>query len=346
MPWRDLNDDDVDVLLHGHIAFQMLACAHELGLFDYLSTHPGAAPAQVANALDLDAHPFDVLLGGLRALGLVTDRHGALRNAPAAQRLLTTDSPDNRTALLGIHRHLVYPGLGDLLTALQEATNTGLRHFPGPGDTLYGRLTAHPELERVLHDGLHALSRAAIHGLITCDALADRRHLVDIGGGDGSNALALAEAYPDLTVTVVDQPSVLELAAPRVRASPQAHRVRLHAADFLTDPLPTGADAVLLAHVLPIFPPATNKEILVKIHDCLAPGGQALVFNTMQHATEDGPIMGMLFSAYFLALASGQGRYYPWTQIQRWLADTGFTDLRHQDGMPYFHALCTGTKQA
>ncbi|MFZ3494792.1 hypothetical protein ACODT5_16510 [Streptomyces sp. 5.8] len=78
---RELSDEDLDVLIHGHIAFQILGSAHELGLFDYLSTHPGASEQEVAAATGLADYPFSVLLGGLRTLGMVTDDDGHLDNA-------------------------------------------------------------------------------------------------------------------------------------------------------------------------------------------------------------------------------------------------------------------------
>jgi ubiquinone/menaquinone biosynthesis C-methylase UbiE len=344
MPGRELSDDDVDVLIHGHIAFQMLYSAYQLGLFNYLSTHPGATPHQTATAVGLTDYPFAVLLGGLRTLGLITEDSGSLRNALATEKLLVTGSADNRTALLRMHHDLVYPGVGDFLDALRQATNVGLRHFSGTGDTLYARLATQPRLERVLHDGLKALSDVAFSALIKCEVLATSKHLLDIGGGGGSNALALAEAYQYLTITVVDLPSVLDIAAANVAQSSLADRIKLHACDFLTDPLPSGADTVLFAHVFPIFSPEINRGLLAKAHNALPVGGRVLIFNTMQDDTQDGPIMAMLFSAYFLSLASGHGRYYPWEQHERWLQETGFTVQRYGD-MPYSHGLCVGTKR-
>ncbi|MFD5558811.1 methyltransferase [Streptomyces sp. NPDC127068] len=344
MPWRELSHDDIDVLLHGHIAFQLLGSAHELGLFDHLSAHPGATARETAAATGLAEGPFAVLLGGLPALSLVTDDGGRLRNAPAVERTLVTGRETNRTALLGMHRHLVYPGVGDLLASLQRSTNVGLLHFPGAGDTLYTRLADRPRLEKVLHDGLHALSKAAFDGLIRSAVLTGNEHVLDIGGGDGSNALALARAYGSLTVTIVDLPSVLRITEANVTEAGLRDRVRWHAADFLTEPLPEGADTVLMAHVLPIFPPRTNRRLLAKAHAALPSGGRVLISNTMQDDTEDGPVMPMLFSAYFLSRASGSGCYYPWAHHEQWLRETGFTEVRRLGGMPYAHGLCVATK--
>ncbi|MEY9997025.1 ubiquinone/menaquinone biosynthesis C-methylase UbiE [Streptomyces sp. V4I8] len=339
-----LSEAEVDLLLHGHVTFHVLNAAHELGLFDYLAAHPGCTEDQTANAVGLDSYPFEVLTGALRCLGLIISEHGGLHNSPAAARLLVSSSPSSRTALLGLHRELFYPVLGDLVASLRESTNVGLRNFPGTGDDLYTRLSQHPALEKVLHSSLSALSSVAIQGLIETQALKDSTYLLDIGGGDASNAIALAGAYDRLNITLVDEPTVLDIAAKKIRESGCGNRIRLHAANFLTDPLPAGADTILFAHVMPIFSPEINTSLLTKAHRALPPGGRALVFNTMQDDTQEGPVMAMLGSVYFLALASGQGRYYAWSHYENWFRKAGFSSIQRHASMPYSHGLCIATK--
>ncbi|MFZ3494791.1 methyltransferase [Streptomyces sp. 5.8] len=198
----------------------------------------------------------------------------------------------------------MYPAAGDLLASLQQSTNVGLRHLPGSGGTLYSRLADHPGIEQTFHDGLQTFSKAAFDGLIRCDVLTASKHVLDIGGGDGSNALALSRAHDHLNVTIVDLPSVLRIAEKNIAKAHPSDRIRLHAVDFPAEPLPEGADTILFAHVLPIFPPRINEQLLAKAHQALPSGGRVLIFNTMQDDTQDGPAMAMLFSAHGLCVAT------------------------------------------
>ena len=80
--------------------------------------------------------------------------------------------------------------------------------------------------------------------------LGRHRHLMDVGGGDGSFLVAVAERVPGLRLTLFDLPAVAELARSRFAASGLTDRARAMGGSFLTEHLPVGADVISLVRVI------------------------------------------------------------------------------------------------
>ena len=91
--------------------------------------------------------------------------------------------------MLGWQHHIVYKGLVDFVDALKENRNVGLRHFPGPGNTIYERLASDPDTERTFQAAISGISnqaKAAMREAV--EAFRGVRCLLDVGGGEGTNA--------------------------------------------------------------------------------------------------------------------------------------------------------------
>jgi cyclopropane fatty-acyl-phospholipid synthase-like methyltransferase len=220
----------------------------------------------------------------------------------------------------------------------------GLEEFPGAGQTLYQRLVHHPNLERIFQEAMSALSRQANACLLEAYDFRRFSHLVDAGGGDGTNAIALARRFPHLKVTVFDSPSVCQLAQRKIEAAGLSARVFTWAGDFLQDPFPPGIDAVLYAHILTIWSAERNRALLKKTYAALPAGGAVLIFNMLGNDEETGPLSTALGSPYFLAIATGEGMLHPGKDYELWLKEAGFSHLERFSALPLNHGLLVGSK--
>ena len=117
--------------------------------------------------------------------------------------------------------------------------------------------------------GIEAATAAACRALPAVAGLPPASRVLDIGGGTGSWAIALAASRPDLTATVFELPEVAAVAEERLRTAGFSARISVLAGDLLTDDLPRGHNAFLLANVVHYFTPDTNQSILRK-----HPGGR------------------------------------------------------------------------
>ncbi|WP_326691563.1 acetylserotonin O-methyltransferase [Streptomyces sp. NBC_01795] len=339
--------EDIELLhtvIHGTTAFEFLRTGLELDLFGHLEKPGGLDLAGVAGALGTEEHAARVLLLGLASLRLVHKEGDTYRNAPLARRCLLRGSPNYLGPRVEMQRHVTNPGIGDLLESVRQDTNVGLRHLAGSGPTLYDRLAAHPEVQRVYYENMGDASSKTFPLVAETYDFSSVRHVIDVGGGEATNALTLARAHPHLKVTVFDLDEALGLAARNIKDAGLEDRVHTHAGDLFADPLPEGADAVLFSHLFESWSLERNTELLRKCHRALPPGGAVLVYSFVSDDDNTGPLSAAFMSAYFLAIATGEGMVYSGQDVCRCLADAGFSRTERHDGVGFQHALIAGIK--
>jgi hypothetical protein len=320
-------DRELMLILGGAGFFQAMAAAHELGLFRYLADHPGVSQTTLAEGLGLPTASARVLLLACCAMRLVERTEaGEYRNRDWVSAAFAGERPSFTTVVDGFSK-LLYQPFSRLTESLRRGTNLGLECFPGPGNTLYERLSAHPELEAVFHAWMSNLSSSGLPERLV-GALQGRTHLLDVGGGDGTNAVLLARAHPELKVTILDLPSICERARARVAAEGLEGRISTHPCDIRTDPFPSGADAILFSRIFNIYSEEQNRSFVRRAAECLPPGGLLLVFPSMvSEDDETGPLSAAFLSLYFLCLATGEGRVYPPSSYEVWFREAGFSSL-------------------
>ncbi|HYH99741.1 methyltransferase [Hyalangium sp.] len=320
-------DRELMLMLGGAGFFQALVAAHELGLFRYLAAHPGMSQAALAEGLGLPPASLRVLLLACCAMKLVErTQDGEYRNLEWVSAAFAGERPSFTTVVEGFDR-LLYQPFSRLTESLRRGTNLGLDCYPGPGNTLYERLAAHPPLEAIFHAWMSNLSSSGLPERLT-GALHDRTHVLDVGGGDGTNAVLLAKAHPGLKVTILDLPSICERARARAAAEGLDGRISTHPCDIRTDPFPTGADAILFSRIFNIYSEEQNRGFVRRSADSLPPGGLLLVFPSMVcDDDETGPLSAAFLSLYFLCLATGEGRVYPPSSYEEWFREAGFSSL-------------------
>jgi len=96
--------------------------------------------------------------------------------------------------------------------------------------------------------------------------------ILDLGGGPGITAIALAGHYPASEVTVVEQPKVAEAANRMAELYGVSERVHAVGGSYITDDLGDGYDLIFASFTLDY---ARNclEEVMGKIRDALAPDG-------------------------------------------------------------------------
>lgn len=339
----NLGFDEFALIAGGHTAFQLLWAGIKLGVFDTLSKTPNLSRADVTRAIGIEPQPTRILLIGLVALRLVLKQGDSYRNSRIVEELLVSSSPGNVADVLGWQNYIVYPGEIDFVEALRQHKNVGLQQFPGDEDNLYARLAHDPKLEKVFHDAMSSLSRSANAMLVREVNFDHLHHIVDAGGGDGTNAITLAHANPHLRVTVFDAPTVCERARANFERSGFSDRLDTHPGNFFVTDFPPDIDAILFAHMLTIWSPERDTALLKRAYDALPSGGQVIIFNMMGNDDETGPIMAALGSPYFLCIATGEGMLYPVSDFERFLRDAGFTQTRRLL-LPRDHVVLIGIK--
>jgi hypothetical protein len=343
MQKEELDFDDLVLIACGHTAFQLLWAGVQLGVFDVLAKEPGLTRDEIAQRIGIQSQPARILMTGLAALRLVQKEGDRFRNVPSIEPLVTRASPENMIDVLGWQAHIVYPGEMDFVESLRQNRNVGLRHFEGEADNFYQRLAHNPFLAQVFHDAMSSLSRSANAELARLEVFDRIRHMVDAGGGDGTNAIALAQAHPQLRVTVFDHEVACDKARAKVAQAGLGGRIDARVGNFFVDPFPAGIDAIFFGHMMTIWSNERCTALLRRAYEALPEGGRVLLFNMMGDDDEVGPMSAALGSPYFLAVATGEGMIYSWREHEARLAAAGFRQTeRHL--LPKDHGLLVGIK--
>jgi len=307
--------DQIFQLAQGFMASKHLFAASELGLFEALGEGP-ADLAGLAARTGLTPRTARISADAMVALGLL-ERHGdRYANTPVAAAFLSGATPADFRPLLKFWDKLSYPAWTDLAGAL------------GRGRPAHEIFEIDDELVPIMSAGIEAATGGACRALPGVAGLPPASRVLDIGGGTGSWAIALAEADPALTATVFELPEVAAVAEERLRTSGFSSRIDVLAGELLTGELPRGYNAYLLANVVHYFTPETNQAILRKVRAATEPRARLLLADFWTDPTHTQPVPAALMAGEF-AIHVTEGDVYSVEEGAAWLGGTGWQFNRH-----------------
>ncbi|MDE2973624.1 MAG: methyltransferase [Gemmatimonadota bacterium] len=278
-----LSDD-----LTGFWRTQTICAAVELGVFEALP----ATAAGLARTCGLEPDRARRLLRALAELRLVEDGDGMWRATGRGAFLAAGHPWTLADAATEYGRH--FPAMWVTLPRALRADD-GWQH-----PDIFGEVAADPDRVSSHH---RMLASYALHDYgpvpVALKLRGDER-VIDAGGGLGALAGLLTEAYPQLRVTVLDRPEVIERAASEV----QPDRVTFRAAD-LFQPWGIEGDALIFARVLHNWDDGSALRLLRQARSALPPGRPVFVVEMV--LPEDGAAGG-LCDLHLLAVTGGRER--------------------------------------
>lgn len=302
--------------INGYVQSQAVLAAVELGLFEMLLDCP-ADVAEIAARGDLPDEAADRLMKALAASGFV-ERLGDGRWALGEQGAAFVATPG--LAAMVLHHRAFYADLADPVALLRRG---------GGGGALaaFWNYDARRPADAQAWSALMAATQPMVaEQIIGAHDFGRHRHLLDIGGGTGRFAEAVARAVPGLHLSLFDLPPVADAAAARLAEAGLAGRIAIHRGSFLDDPLPAGADIITLVRVLHDHDDSAALALLRSIAAALPPGGTLLIAEPM--AGEKGfESMGDGYFGFYL-FAMGSGRPRTSKEIAAMLKSAGFQRVR------------------
>ncbi|MES2217073.1 MAG: methyltransferase [Pseudomonadota bacterium] len=318
-------------ILFGASAFQYLNAGCELGLFELLNTKGKLTKAEIAKKLNLQTRAIDILLLGTTSLKLTELKDEYYFNSNTLNYLFQENIWDIFKDVVAFEQHIAYLAQFDLTESLRKNKNIGLQRVPGQGRDLYHRLAENPYLQEVFYKYMDSWTRLTNQYLFNHVDFSTVRSLLDVGGGTGINAIALAKENPALKATILEIASSAPVAIENIRRAGLSNRVGVHAGDMFAMDFPKGHDLILFSHQLVIWTPEENIILLKKAYDALTTGGKVVIFNSISNDDDSGPLMAALDSVYFAALPAEGGMIYPWKQYVDWLSQVGFKNIKRSN---------------
>lgn len=294
-------------------AFAMVA-GMQLDLFTSLGNGPMTAE-RLAESLGVKPAKLTQLLYALVTANLLTVDDGLFANTPEADQFLVRGKP---TYLGG--RHAFYT------TCYQAAmqTATSIRTGCPQGKLDFAALSP-DAMEKYLR-GVHPTTKATGRDLASQFDFSSYRHLLDVGGGSGGLAVAIASACPQLRVTVMDLPSVVPITQRFVEEEGMTKRIEAVANDVVQGPLTGSYDVAVVRAFIQILSPSESQRALHNLIQVLEPGGKIHIIGQVLDDSRLSPPETVAFNLVFLN-AYDEGQAYTEREYRTWLAEAGFVGI-------------------
>ena len=293
---------------------KILLTAVRLDVFSALDGKPKSA---VEAAARIGAHEptLILLLNALVAMRLLTKAGDLYGNSSAAGTHLVRHSPQYIGHLLLLH-DAEWNNWGNLEETIRSGKRTVDRHVFETDPTLGANVLA----------VLHRIGRQSGPELAKRLRLQGPLHLLDLGGGAGTNAIAFCEVYPELVATVFDLPATLSLTEKTVKDAGLDSRITLRGGNFNQDELGGPYDLVLMSDILHYQTFETNQALVKKVYAYLVPGGRLVIKDRFLDEAGTGPAWTTAFAVHIL-VNTQQGGCYRTSDAMQWMTRAGFGSL-------------------
>ena len=291
-----------------------LMAAVELGVFTAVSGGAGTF-AEVADRIGIHPTNAERLLVMLAAAGLVTRDAGRLKNTDDVERFLVEGKPGY---------------MGPWIT------------FTKPQWNEWGRLAEHLRVKelkvmgaidtftvadaRRYHQATYSIGMGAGRRFVRHVDLANRRRIMDIGGGSGAYCIQAAKQHPTIRGVVLDLPVVCEVTREFLVENAVADRVVAEPCNFTRDPFPTDCDVAVMASNLPMYGRDMIAAVIKKAHDALLPGGEMHLIGETTNDERTGP-WGPAYWGLGQAIWNRQGLAHSQSDVIAYFTAAGFRSV-------------------
>lgn len=309
-------------------AADMLAVAIlKLNLFSWIDSHGSVDSATIASEFGLARRPLDVLLTLCRASGLLLTESGQHRLTNLGREHLVETSP----WFLGPYYAPIIdsPVAQSCLQVLQRDRPANWQ-AQDEGDDWHASM-----MDEDFAKGFTELMdcRGIAMGQVLADraaaALAESKHVLDVGGGSGIYSATMVARHDHLRATVLEQPPVDQIARSEIRKHGLEHRIDVATGNMFSDPWPSDADCVLLSNVLHDWDLPQIRQLIRRAADALPVGGKVIIHEAFLNDDKTGPLPVAEYSVLLVSIT--QGKCYCPAEYAEILGEFGFDVGPYED---------------
>jgi cyclopropane fatty-acyl-phospholipid synthase-like methyltransferase len=207
---------------------------------------------------------------------------------------------------------------------LGESIRGGKPHIQG-----WQWLEQHPGSWNDYHAGLKCSAVLVGRELLKKIKLpAGASRVIDIGGSHGQYCIELCLRYPNISCVVYDWATAEKTAVENIASFGLSERITFNSGDFITDPIGTGYDVMLLFNVIRIFKPNELRFLLNKFYGALSARGMIIIMDHLGHSPSSKL---MKTNAALLKLElfnSTEGMFHNRHDVRGWLEESDFSSIR------------------
>jgi SAM-dependent methyltransferase len=301
-----------------------MQAAVDIGLFTAIAAGNVTA-AQAAKACSASPKGVRVLCDYWTVNGLLTKTGDQYGLTPEAAMFLDQKSPAYFGGVLGFMNGPITPFFDQLTDAVRRGGAAGQGSVQPEFE---GWINFAQQMGAMIYPSAEAFAR-----LLGPSKSGGAGRALDIAAGHGLFGIVLAQKNPNLKITALDWPKVLEVAkrhADQMGVGGAAGRYSLIAGDAFTVDLQGPYDVILLTNLLHHFNEQQCTALLKRIRAALRPGGKLVTLEFVPNADRISPPLSATFPLIMLA-TTAEGDAYTFAQLEGMLKAAGFdSNTLHQ----------------
>ncbi len=289
-----------------------MQAAVDIGLFSALAKG-NVTVADAAKACNASEKGVRILCDYWTVNGILSKTGNAYHLTPEAALFLDQKSPAYIGGVLGFINGPIVPYFAELT----ESVRRGGRPDAGTVKNEYdGWINFAQQMGAMMHPT--AMAIAGILGQL-------KGSVLDIAAGHGLFGIALAQKNPELKVTALDWPKVLEVAQANAKRMGVGDRYALLPGDAFTVNFGGPHDVALLTNLLHHFNRQQCVALLKRIRAALkpAPHGRLVTLEFIPNADRVSPPLSATFPLVMLA-TTAEGDAYTFAELESMLREAGF----------------------
>jgi hypothetical protein len=244
---------------------------------------------QIADALGVDVVKLRPLLYALVVAELLVIEQDHFANSPEADQFLVRGRANYRGSV-----HSVHSNQWAAMLNTAESIRTGV-----PQAKYDWTVMPLNKLDAVLR-GLHGTAMLVGYNLVKHYDFSVYRTLIDVGGGSGGLAIAVAEVCPHIRAIVVDLPNVTPITQQIINEAGMAERVQVMTANTVLDP-PTGTyDVAVLRYFLQVLSSTEAQQAILNIGKVINAGGTIYIIGSVLDDSRLSPLQAVTDNIFLL----------------------------------------------
>ena len=275
--------------------------------------------SDMAREADVSEDGLYRLLRALASVGLFMESADRRFKLSGMGQLLRSDHPES---LAGFARFVAHDSTWQPWGQLGYSVKTGMPAFDHVFNApIFEHFSRNPEAAAVFDGAMTSIS--AREARATSDAYDFKGvvTLMDVAGGHGRLLATVLLRHKRMRGVLFDLPHVASGAAATFARAGITGRVRIESGDFFRE-LPSGADAIIMKHILHDWDDDSAKRILQACHRALGPRGKVLIVDPVV-PPGNIPHYGKLLDLEMLVLTP-RGRERTKAEFARLLHGAGF----------------------
>jgi ubiquinone/menaquinone biosynthesis C-methylase UbiE len=303
--------EQLDEIIKAYRKTNVLFSAYQLGVLDKLSNHTSDLH-NLAIDLDLSEKGLTRLLSALCAMGVIIKTTNCYTISADYKKYL---DPESANYIGDLIKHEIH--LQSRWMQLSESVKTGI-----PVKKMNKPMMP--------QDTIRFINAMANIGQRSAPIMLDKikfsgdEHILDVGGGPGKYIEKFCDRYPQIQVTLFDQPDTVAAAKKVLSRHQRFKNMHFISGDFFDDSLGKDYDVIFISNVIHIFGPEELRIIFNKCNKALKLSGRILIKDYFSNKDYTGPEFSSLFSIHML-LSTDNGRCYSEEELISLLVESHFS---------------------